>query len=117
VNIISRLDLQRELEKALEELKKVMRQGYELRVVWIPKGNCRVSGEVKGRYIYVYDDDGEVALETLKHEFIDHMISRVAVPYRDLTNQLISLINEIAYRRKERIVEALCELIKLGNKQ
>ena len=83
------LDLQRELEKALKELKKVVRQGYELRAVWIPKGNCTVSGEVKGRYIYVYDENGKVALETLKHKFIDHMISRVADRSIDLMSKVL----------------------------
>jgi hypothetical protein len=59
----------------------------------------------------VYDEDGEVALETLKHEFVDHAISRIIEPYKEVTNRLIDLINEDAYKRKEKLVETLCELV------
>ncbi|MDH5375727.1 MAG: hypothetical protein OEW95_07945 [Candidatus Bathyarchaeota archaeon] len=71
----------------------------------------RVSGEVRGDYIYVYDDDKEVALETLKHEFVDYAISKVIEPYKDVTNRLIAIINDIAYTRKEKLVEKLTQLI------
>ena len=71
----------------------------------------RVSGEVRGDYIYVYDDDKEVALDTLKHEFVDYAISKVIEPYKDVTNRLIAIINDIAYTRKEKLVEKLTQLI------
>lgn len=73
--------------------------------------DSRVSGEVRGDYIYVYDDDKEVALETLKHEFVDYAISKVIEPYKDVTNRLIAIINDIAYTRKEKLVEKLTQLI------
>jgi len=50
-------------------------------------------------------------LEILRHEFLDYEISRIIEPYREVTNKLISLINEDAYRRKERLIEALVKLI------
>jgi len=86
--------------------------GYELKVVWVPNDNLKLSGEVKGETIYVYDEKGNVAVETLKHEFIDYAISTVIQPYKEVTNRFISLINEDAYKRKERIVEALCQLLE-----
>ncbi len=52
---------------------------------WIPNKNSRISGEVRGDYIYVYDEDREVALETLKHEFVDYAISKVVEPYKEMT--------------------------------
>ena len=42
------------------------------------------------------DEDVEVALETLKHEFVDYAISKVIEPYKEVTNRLIALVNEIA---------------------
>jgi hypothetical protein len=33
-------------------------------------------------------------------------------PYKEVLNRLISMINEDAYKRKERLVEAICRLIK-----
>lgn len=73
--------------------------------------DSRISGEVRGDYIYVYDEDKEVALETLKHEFVDYGVSKVIEPYKEVTNRLIALINEIVYTRKERLVEMLTQLI------
>ena len=92
-------------------MKKILKLGYELQVLWVPKDNSKLSGEVRGCYIYVYDEDEEVALETLKHEFLDYAISRVIEPYKEVTNRLIALINEEAYKKKEKLVDALSRLI------
>lgn len=53
----------------------------------------------------------DTALGTLKHEFIDYAISQLTEPYKEVTNKLISFINEDAYRRKEKVVEARTRLI------
>lgn len=95
----------------LEKLKRTLKLGYELRVKWGPNGNSNLSGEVRGEIIYIYDEEEELALETLKHEFIDYAISKVIEPYKEVTNKLISLINEDTYRRKEKLVDALSQLI------
>ena len=108
---VTKYDFQRELEEELERLKKILKLGYELKVRWIPNINPRIYGEVKGDYIYVYNEDREVALETLKHEFLDCAISKVIEPYKEVTNKLIALINENAYRNKEKLLEVLCNLI------
>ena len=112
VSTITTFNLQKRLEEELERLKRVLRLGYELEVRWIPNGNSKLSGEVKGDFIYIYDRDEELALETLKHEFIDYAISKVIEPYKEVTNRLIALINENAYQRKEKLVESLCQLIE-----
>ena len=100
------------LEAELERLKKILKLGCELKVRWVPSKNSKNSGEVKGETIYIYDEEEELALETLKHEFIDYAISKVIEPYKEVTNKLVLLINENAYKRKERLVESLCKLIK-----
>ena len=104
-------DFQKELEAELERLKQTLKLNYELKVMWAPNKNSKISGEVKGNYIHVYEEDREAALETLKHEFIDYAISHAIEPYKEVTNRLISLINEIAYMKKERLVEAFARLI------
>ena len=111
MTVIAKYDLQKELEVELERLKKILQLGYELKVRWIPNNNSSVSGQVKGTYIFIYEKDIEVALETLKHEFLDYAISKVVKPYKEVTNRLIALINDIAYRRKERFVEKLTQLV------
>jgi hypothetical protein len=98
------------LEAELERLKHLLRLGYHLKVKWIPN-NGKLSGEVKGDCIYIYEEQEEQALETLRHEFLDYAISQVIEPYKEVTNRLISMINEDAYKRKERLVEAICQLM------
>jgi len=106
-------NLQNVLDEELERLKRLLRMGYELKVVWSPNNNSNLSGEVKGETIYVYEEELEKALETLRHEFLDYAISQVIQPYRDVTNKLIMLINEQAYGKKEKLVELLCQLVKV----
>jgi len=103
--------LQETLEEELERLKRKLQMGYELRVVWTPDENSSLSGEVKGDRIFIYERNEEKAVETLRHEFLDYAISQVIEPYREIANRLIMLMNEEAYRRKERLVEALRRLV------
>lgn len=108
-NGFSRTSFQGILEKELERLKRTLKFGYELKVIWIPNGSSSLSGEVKGETIYVYDD--KKALETLRHEFLDYAVSQAIEPYSQVTNKLVQLVNELAYRRKERLVEVLSNLL------
>jgi hypothetical protein len=99
------------LEEELEKLKRLLKMGYELKVVWLPNGNSSLSGEVKGETIFIYEEEPEKALETLKHEFLDYSISQVIEPYRRIANQLIMLLNEEAYKKKEELIEKLVKII------
>ena len=104
-------NLQEILEEELEKLKHKLQIGYELKVIWIPDDNSNLSGEVRGNKIFIYERDEEKALETLRHEFLDYAISQIIEPYRQVANKLIKLINEEAYKKKERLVESLKNLI------
>ncbi|MEM3027560.1 MAG: hypothetical protein QW220_02390 [Candidatus Bathyarchaeia archaeon] len=83
-----------------------------------PVPNCQKKpgkgffpGTDRRETIFVYDESEELALETLKHEFLDYAISKVIEPYKNVTNKLIMLINEEAYRRKEKLIESLTNYI------
>jgi len=99
------------LQKELERLKNRLNIGHELRVVWAPTPNSKLSGEVKNATIYVYEQEENKAVEVLKHEFIDYLVSQAIEPYKSVANKLIQLLNEIAYKRKEEIVENLAKLL------
>lgn len=99
------------LEAELGRLKKILQLGYELKVSWEPNLNSKLSGEVRGDCIYVYDQDEKDAFETLRHEFCDYAVSKVIEPYKDVTNRLITMINEDAYKKKEKLVDMLTDLI------
>jgi len=111
-------DVKARLERELERLKRRVGLGLDLHVVWAPNhvkynvdGNP-LSGEVRGNVILIYDEDPERALETLKHEFLDYVISHeIEEPYKMLINKLIDAFESVMYRKKEKIIERLCSII------
>jgi len=100
------------LEVELERLKHFLELGNHLKVKWVPNNDGKLSGEVKGDCIYIYEEKESPALETLRHEFLDYAISQTIEPYKEVTNRLISLINEQAYRRKEELVQRLVQVLE-----
>ncbi|MCP8308878.1 MAG: hypothetical protein H3Z53_11310 [archaeon] len=103
----------KKLEAELERLKRILQICYELKVRWLPNDNEKLSGEVRGDVIFIYDKDEEVAINTLRHEFLDYAISQIIEPYKEVANRLIMLINEQAYRRKEMFLEILTKLLSV----
>ena len=102
-------DLQR-LETELARLKSKFRIGHELRLQWIPNNGPK-SGEVTGTTIRIYEAEPTKALDTLRHEFIEYLLTQhLVAPYKRLINKLISLFEEEMYDRKEKLVERLQEL-------
>jgi len=62
-----------ELQTELERLKRRSGSASSLRVMWQPKYDQNISGEVKRDVIYVCEKTPEKALETLRHEFLKHL--------------------------------------------
>ena len=102
---------QNRLTEELERLKRKLGLGNELTVKWLPGRKLDICGEVKGTCIFIYEISEEKALETLKHEFLDYLISKTIEPYEKIANKLIGLVNEEAYHRKEKLVEVLSKLV------
>ena len=104
--------VQERLEEELERLKRIMSIGYDLKVRWMPNAGSKLSGEVRGAVIYVYEKDEGEAVGTLKHEFIDHQITKEIVePLVEYVNMQKSLLEKLIYKRKENIVESLSKLL------
>ena len=100
------------LKKELENLEQMAGIKTRYKIIWIPKTNSTKEGEVVGNTIYIYSTNFTDALETLRHEFIDAMVSSVSKPYLDLINVLLSVISEKAYQKKEEIVESLVGMMR-----
>lgn len=105
------------LRNELERLKRLSGLGLKLEVVWKPRAEGALSGEVRNNTIYVYDVEEEKAIETLRHEFLDCCISEAIEPYKKITNRLISMINEEAYKMKEGIVEGLVKILRASHNE
>ena len=101
----------RRLETELDHLKDKFQMGQELKLEWAPNDGSK-SGEVTGTTIRIYEEDETKALDTLRHEFIEYLVTRdLVAPYKRLINKLISLFEEEMYDRKEKLVQRLQELI------
>jgi len=83
-----------------------------LKVVWMPGVDKGLSGDVRNGTIYVYEAEGDKALQTLRHELIDHLItSRIIKPLVNLVNMLIKSREAEIYMEKEKLVEMLLRLL------
>jgi len=102
----------KKLEAELNNLKERSGLGLELKVVWKPRFNNELSGEVKNNIIFIYEEDEKKAIDTLQHEFLDYCVSKPIMPYKMLLNKLIQMLNDDAYRQKEEVVIGLQKLIK-----
>ncbi|GAI36316.1 unnamed protein product [marine sediment metagenome] len=107
----------RKLELELERLKSVLDMAHELRLEWSPGrvrrfDGRRLSGEVLGEVIHVYEESEPKALRTLKHEFIEYVLANeFTEPYRRMINALVMAFEREARHRKERVVERLSDVI------
>jgi hypothetical protein len=108
-------DLIRKRVAELERLKRLFGLGFELNLVWEPSPDKSLSGEVKNSSICVYEVDERKAVETLRHEFLDYCVCLAIEPYKEVTNRLIRMMNDEAYKRKERVVEALIKLLDIAS--
>lgn len=104
--------LKEALEQELDRLQKKSGINTNFEVLWIPKTDSAKEGEVIGNRIYIYSINFTDAIETLRHEFFDAMISSVTTPYLDLINVLLSVISEKAYQKKEDVVESLIGMMR-----
>jgi len=96
----------------LETLRVESGIGYELSVKWVPNPSSDRHGEVKGTVIYIYDGCEDRALLTLKHEFIDYHISKEVIePLINYINVQKCMIEDLIYKRKERLVKSFLKLL------
>lgn len=99
------------LKKEFAKLKRQIPCDEVTSVSWKPKTGDNLSGEVLNGTIFVYDENQYDAIETLKHEYLDCVLTRKII------NPLIATINlfiedkarEI-YKEKERIINSLLKL-------
>jgi len=120
------VDVQKELEKELDRLRKKWGRGKELNVVWMPPKNSKykttvsygktyeLCGEVDktSKTIYIYTKELEDSLHTLRHEFFEYILDMELISdYVNMYNYMRlgfeKAFMESAYSRKEALIEAL----------
>lgn len=101
------------LEKQLVKLKTLIPCDDVTEVRWKPQVESRLSGEVVDGIVYVYDEGLRDALETLRHEYLDCILTRKIInPLTAIVNLFIEDKTREIYRQKERVVESLSKLLK-----
>jgi hypothetical protein len=104
--------VERRLIEELENLKRLLDLESSFEVVWMPLPESELSGEVKGKTIYVYECDVDKALQTLRHELVDYLVtSKIVKPLVDLVNILIKTREAEIYREKEKLVEIFLKIL------
>lgn len=100
------------LDEELERFVVKLGLNREFRVVWMPNSDRGFSGEVRGDIIYIYEAEEDKALQALRHELIDHLItSRLVKPLVNLVNLLIKSREAEIYTEKEKLVEMLLRML------
>ena len=100
----TRGEMQKRLERELARLKAKVGLAGHLQVVWDPKSSFEEThGIVKGSTIFVFDVDEEEALRTLKHEYVEYV----------LTNEFLTpkIFEAKAHRRADALVDIIASLI------
>jgi thermostable 8-oxoguanine DNA glycosylase len=110
-NFFEEVSIQSRLEKELEKVKKLTGLGNDLSVIWSPNKDLDKHGEVKDNIIYVYDEDINSALKTLKHEFIHYHLKYIIEPLIKHINMQKCLIEDLVYRRVEELSDRLSKLL------
>jgi hypothetical protein len=78
----------------------------------MPSAKQQLSGEIVGDRIYVYDETFQEALRTLRHEYLDYLLTnKIVNPLVDLINLLIKAKEKEVYNSKEKLTERLSKLL------
>ena len=102
---------QRILERELARLERIIPCEEHLTVRWSPQHESKVSGEVLGNTILVYSETVQEAVETVRHEYLDCLLTREIIdPLIVMVNAFIKLKERDIYEEKERIVTCLLKL-------
>ena len=82
---------------------------YEWNLIWEPDHHQVNRGQIipKTKTILISDEEASEALETLLHEALEIKMRPLLGVYRETVNHLIAIIEEIAYRQKEQLIDEL----------
>ena len=103
------------LREKLEKMLEAAGITRHFDVEWVPRHDSEIEGRVEdgeyGATITIYSEDIDTAMDTLRHELVDYIISDAIRPYLKAVNALLSVIGEMSYQRKEKSVESLLGLL------
>jgi hypothetical protein len=98
------LTTQKRLESELKRLKTKVGLAGHLQVAWDPRPSSEEThGMVKGSTIFVFDVDEEEAVFTLRHEYVEYVLTHEFLTPR--------IFEAKAHRRADALVDIIASLI------
>jgi hypothetical protein len=89
-------------------MQKILnRLNLPLRVLWTPREDMTIHGEIKEGVILIYDSSEKEVIETFEHEVYEYKFKEVTRPYRMMVNSLIDILEKETYARKEAFFDFL----------
>jgi hypothetical protein len=110
-------DVKRQLDSELKMLQSKAGIGYEVTVEWQPGatefgvGGRKLAEIVRGDTIFIFSGNLEEARTLVRHGFLEWILNQHTRPYLRLINKLITFHEEQQYERKEKVIEALLNLL------
>jgi len=104
LNVEAESIVQKRLDEELARLKARFSLAGHLKVVWDPQSSSEEThGMVKDSTILVFDTDEKEALRTLKHEYIEYVLTHEFLEPR--------IFEAKAHRRADALVDIIANLI------
>lgn len=97
-------EIQKKLKRELQRLKRKLGLLGYLQVVWQPQELSEELGCVKGNTIFIYARGEDEALQTLRHEVVEHLLTEHFL--------LPRLFESKCHRQSDRCVDLIVKLIK-----
>ena len=102
-DLVPRRNVQGILENELMRLKARFGLAGHLNVIWQPETSPEVEGFVRGSTVYVFSSGKGQAIKTLRHEFIEYILTEEFLNPR--------LFEAMAHRRSDALVDIIAGLI------
>ena len=100
------------LAEELRRIEEKLGLSLGLKLRWVPDPTKPYSGEVRDGCIFIYEGDEQRAIQALRHEVLDHLLSsRIVKPLVDIINLLIKCKESEIYAEKEKLVDILSKLL------
>jgi len=97
------MSLEEQMNRLLERL------GIPLRAHCLPSDNPKEHSRtiLEEQLLMIYDKDEAEAMKSLFHECLEFRLRSLISPYRELVNKLIEAMEQITYKEKEKVLDAV----------
>jgi excinuclease UvrABC ATPase subunit len=106
---MSKEKTQARMQSCLDQL------GISLSVVWAPNPSQDKHGliELSSRTLFIFNENEDEAWQTFMHEVFEWKLKDITRIYRETVNGLLEILEKLAYKEKEKFLEAVPNIFKV----